>query len=189
MNNSSSTNNNHLLLLFVVTLFISGCNTNIEKHKSDLQKDYVKNIIGSQCDKAEENYNEMIKIDPTDQYPFLTYNEQAYDEKYEQLMKDVSKGAADAVNKSKEIQSNNTIFSGGKNLNRQYRKAIRPLRDSLNRVDDYLYHDQRPITYQQLKIYVDYCKVGNNQQIAIKDLKKSLDLKLYQEDVYNNRIK
>lgn len=168
------------ILLFITILFIGGCNANIEKSKSDLQNAYIRNIIGLNCEKAEESYNKMVKIDPTDQYPIITYIDQDLEKMDKQISKDISEGAKYAVSKSKELRQNG-LFSNKKSQKELMYESIKPLNDAFDRMDEYMYQDKRPINYQQLKTYIDYCRVGNKQQIPIKDLKKSLDLKLKKE--------
>lgn len=175
--------NNHPGLLLIAILLISGCNTNIEKSKSDLQSAYVRNIVGSHCDKAEENYNQMVKIDPTDKYPLRTYVSQNYKDMDKQIVKDVTEGAEYASKRLDEIQEHKDKYRNI--LNQDYYdyqhyddvpEATEDLRKGLNSMEAYMYKDQKHISYKHLKTFVDFCKAGNKQQIPLKDLRKGLEL-------------
>ncbi|MGD9580756.1 MAG: hypothetical protein AB7V50_05250 [Vampirovibrionia bacterium] len=158
------------LLIMGLCLFC-GCVMDVESTKDRLQGDYIKFMVRNSCSDAEDKYNEMVKIDPYDEYPMVSYNE------------------ADYSAAIKNAPDPNVFTEEDKRIEKSYKRRYRNLHDhelfKLKRKmekqhDQYLkakYSDPKVITYTQLKQYVDFCKAGNSKAIPIEDLQNSIEMK------------
>lgn len=171
-----------LVFTLLAVLVTNACSPNPEKQKTRLQKDYIRSIIGSKCAQAETAYNEMLKMDPQDTMPMLTYTENLK-ALNEQLAKDVLQASQEAQEELEDIQQHRKTHRNF--INRKaydyyhagdQAEATEDMREALSSYEDAKYANKQPIPYARLKTSIDACKAGNKAQVPVADFRKALEL-------------
>lgn len=164
------------IVMILVIALLNGCMQSSEDKKSHLQEEFLMSILAKKCNNAQIAYEEMLKLDPQDQYPLMSY-EKPDPADLEAVFQNSAAKTREANREMDNLNKKGIFNIDEPEESRVISKVSRIANENIDSFNNTFYANKFVIEYDELNSSLEMCNQGNYRDIPFQDYKKALKMR------------